>query len=85
MRSDRLKQVFLSASKSMHMDLVLPSLTSLLTDIGDSGSLPNKKMVEAGCPLLNTWNGVNVKQVAKQAGSNTWAEHLVLPEFDNWD
>ena len=37
-------------------------------------------MVEAGCPQLLTWNEVNVQEVAQQAESTTWAEHLVLPE-----
>ena len=42
-------------------------------------------MVEAGCPQLLTWNGVKVQELAQQAESATWAEHLVLHEVLGWD
>ena len=87
--SDRLKQMFLTASMDMNMDLVLPSLTSLETEIvkrklmfrgGDYITKQTKKMVEENSPLLQTWNGVNVKDVAKKAGARSWAEHLTFAE-----
>ena len=83
-KSDALKDLSVLRSKNTHLYLSLPSLTTLETDIDwwdNDGSLKNrmKKMVETGCTLLHTWNGVNVKEVAKEAGSDTWAEHLVLP------
>jgi len=89
--SDRLKQMFLSASKDMNMDLVLPSLTTLETEIdcklwdGDYINKQTKKMVEGNSPLLRTWNGVNVKDVAKKAGTSSWADHLMfaLPNYDD--
>ena len=83
-KSDALKELSVLRCKHTQMDLFLPALTSLETDIGmpyDHDGM--KKMVEAGCPLLLTWNGVNVKEVARQAGSKTWAEHLILPEFED--
>ena len=82
--SDLLKDLSVLRSKNTLLNLLMPSLTRLETDIDwwdNDGSLKNrmKKMVEKGCPLLHTWNGVDVKKVAKWAGSDSWAEHLVLP------
>ena len=85
-KSDVLKELSVLRCKSTQLDLLLPSLTSLETDISlyfdPDGSLKMrmKRMVEAGCPLLHSWNGVNVNEVAKEAGSNTWADHLLLPD-----
>ena len=69
----------------IRLDLVLPSLTSLETEISTYVfdhyvNTQMKQMVETNCPLLCTWNGVNVKEVAKKAGARNWAQHLTFPE-----
>ena len=83
--SQRLKQMSISECKVIKLDLVLPSLTSLETEISTYVfdhyiNKQMKQMVEANCPLLCTWNGVNVKEVAKKAGAGNWAEHLTFSE-----
>ena len=85
-KSDTLTELSILKCKSSLLDLSLSSLTSLETDISmitdwdGSEKKRMKNMVEAGCPQLLTWNEVNVQEVAQQAESTTWAEHLVLPE-----
>ena len=68
------------------LDLVLPSLTILETELplpsSEVDNFFDRKMVETNCPLLCTWNGVDVKDVAKKAGASNWAEHLTFPEPD---
>ena len=84
--SDTLTELSILKCKSTQLDLSLSSLTSLETDISmiwdfdGSEKKRMKTMVEAGCPQLLVWNEVNVQEVAEQAESTTWAEHLVLPE-----
>jgi len=83
--SQRLKQMSILECKVIKLDLVLPSLTSLETEISTYIfdhyiDKQMKQMVETNCPLLCTWNGVNVKEVAKKAGAGNWAEHLTFPE-----
>ena len=79
-KSDNLKELSVLKSKSSPMDLNLPSLTSLETDLGlvwdIDGSFERelKNRVEAGCISLQTWNGVNLQEV-----SRPWADHLALP------
>ena len=87
--SDRLREVSILKSKVIKLDLVLPSLTSLETEISTYifDHYINKQMklmVEENCPLLRSWNGVNVKDVAKKAGAANWAEYLSFPE-PSWD
>ena len=82
--SQRLKQLSILECKVIKLDLVLPSLTSLETEISTYVfnhyvNKQMKQMVEANCPLLCTWNGVNVKEVAKKAGVGNWADHLTFP------
>ena len=83
--SDSLEQLSILECKVIKLDLKLPSLTSLETDISTYVfdhfvDEQMKQMVEANCPLLRTWNGVDVKEVAKKADSSSWAEHLTFPE-----
>ena len=83
--SQRLKQMSILECKVIKLDLVLPSLTSLETEISTYIfdhyiDKQMKQMVETNCPLLRTWNGVDVKEVAKKAGAGNWAEHLTFPE-----
>ena len=79
-KSDNLKELSVLKSKKTPMDLSLPSLTSLETDLGlvwdIDGSFERelKNRVEAGCIRLQTWNGVNLQEV-----SRPWADHLALP------
>ena len=86
--SETLKQLSVSKCKFTKLDLVLPALTTLETELTIPMSDPmfdqfiDKKMVERNCPLLCTWNGVDVKEVAKKAGERYWAEHLTFPEAD---
>ena len=83
--SDSLEQLSILDCKAIKLDLKLPSLTSLETDISTYVfdhfvDKQMKQMVETNCPLLRTWNGVDVKEVAKKADSSSWAEHLTFPE-----
>ena len=83
--SDSLEQLSILDCKVIKLDLKLPSLTSLETDISTYVfdhfvDEQMKQMVETNCPLLRTWNGVDVKEVAKKADSSSWAEHLTFPE-----
>ena len=84
--SETLKQLSVSECKEMRLDLVLPALTTLETELCEYmfkiDHYIDKKMVETNCPLLCTWNGVNVKEVAKKAGARNWAEHLTFPETE---
>ena len=84
--SETLKQLSVSECKEMRLDLVLPALTTLETELCEYmfkiDHYIDKKMVETNCPLLCTWNGVDVKDVAKKAGASNWAEHLTFPEPD---
>ena len=79
-----LKQLSVSECKDISLDLMLPALTTLDTELREFmfkiDHYIDKKMVETNCPLLCTWNGVNVKEVAKKAGARNWAEHLTFPE-----
>ena len=84
-KSDNLKELSVLKSKApLAMDLSLPSLTSLETDLGlvwdIDGSFERelKNRVEAGCIRLQTWNGVNLQEV-----SRPWADHLVLPHDES--
>jgi len=82
--SETLKQLSVSECKDISLDLMLPALTTLDTELREFmfkiDHYIDKKMVETNCPLLCTWNGVNVKEVAKKAGARNWAEHLTFPE-----
>ena len=86
--SETLKQLSVTECKFIKLDLVLPALTTLETELRIPMNSPmidqflDKKMVERNCPLLCTWNRVNVKEVVKKAGSSNWAEHLTFPEAD---
>ena len=82
--SETLKQLSVSECKDIRLDLMLPALTTLETELQEYmfkiDHYIDKEMVETNCPLLCTWNGVNVKEVAKKAGARNWAEHLTFPE-----
>ena len=83
--SDTLKQLSILESKVIILDLDLPALTSLETEISTYVfdhyiDMPMKRMVETKCPILQTWNGVNLKELAEKVGSNSWAEHLSFPQ-----
>ena len=84
--SETLTQLCVSECKHIRLDLELPALTTLKTELtipmSETGDFIDKKMVETNCPLLCTWNGVDVKDVAKKAGASNWAEHLTFPEPD---
>ena len=83
--SGTLKQLSFLECKVIILDLDLPALTSLETDISTYVfdhyiDMPMKRMVETKCPMLQTWNGVNLKELAVKVGSNSWAEHLSFPQ-----
>jgi len=84
--SKTLKQLCVSECKVLTLDLMLPALIALDTEPTDCmfkiDHYIDKKMVETNCPLLCTWNGMNVKEVAKKAGASNWAEHLTFPETE---
>ena len=80
--SDSLKQLHVLHCKAMkQLDLVLPSLIHFETEsiYLDYLQLSMKKMLETNCPMLQTWNGVNVKEVAEKFGASSWAEHITFP------
>jgi len=84
--SETLKQLSFLECKVIILDLDLPALTSLETETVYSTyafdhyvDLTMKRKVETNCPMLQTWNGVNLKELAAdKVGSNSWAEHLNL-------
>ena len=86
--SDNLKQLHVLQCKDFEkMDLVLPSLIhfeteSIYLDYLDLDIYKlMKKMLDANCPMLQTWNGVNVKELAEKVGKNSWAEHITFPPY----